>query len=67
MKIPNCHVENKQSNYKQKVSLMPDRCSRMLVCGPSGSGKTNLLNMIYRLLYFNKINLYAKSLQQMKY
>ena len=47
---------------------MPDRYSRMLVCGPSGSGKTNLLlDMIYRLLYFDKIYLYAKNLQESKY
>ena len=32
-------IEDKQSNYKQKVSFMSDRCFRMLVCGPSGSGK----------------------------
>ena len=44
---------------------MPDRCFRMLVCSPSGSGKTNLfLDMIYRLLYYDKIFLYAKTLQQ---
>ena len=67
MKIPNYDVENKQSNCKQKVSFMPDRCFRMLVCSPSGSGKTNLLDMIYRLLYFDKIYLYAKILQQSKY
>ena len=48
---------------------MPDRCFRMLVCGPSGSGKTNhlLLDMIYRVLYYDKIFLYAKHLQQSKY
>ena len=47
---------------------MPDRCVRMLACGPSGSGKTNLLlHMIYRLLYYDKIYLYAKNLQQSKY
>ena len=69
MKIPNNDVEDKQSNQKQKVSFMPDRCFRMLLCGPSRSGKlTNLLlNMIYRLLYFDKIYFYAKNLQQKKY
>ena len=47
---------------------MSDRCFRMLVCGPSGSGKTNLpLDMIYRLLYFHKLYLYAKHLPQKKY
>ena len=68
MKILNYDVKDKQSNYKQKVSFMPDRCFRILVCGPSGSGNTNrLLDMIYRLLYLEKIYLYAKKLQQSKY
>ena len=61
MKILNYDVENKQFDYKQKVPFMPNRCFRMLVCGPSGSGTTNLLSdMIYRLLYFDKIFLNAK-------
>ena len=56
MKILNCDVKDEQSDYKQKVLFMPDRCFRMLVCGPSGSGKTNLLlDMISRLLFFGKI------------
>ena len=50
------------------MSFMPDRCFRMLICAPSGGGKTNLLlDMIYRLLYFDKIYLYARNLQQSKY
>ena len=69
MKIPNYDVKDDfASNYKQKVSFMPDRCFRMLICAPSGSGKTNLLlDMIYRLVYYDKIYLYAKNLQQNKY
>ena len=40
----------------------------MLVCGPSGSGKTNfLLDMICTLLYYDKMFLCAKNLQQSKY
>jgi len=40
----------------------------MLICGPSNSGKTNiLLNMIYELLLFDKIYLFAKNLEQDKY
>ena len=36
--------------------FMPDRCFRMLMVTPSGSGKTNLLlDLIYRLLYYDKI------------
>ena len=47
---------------------MPDRTFRMLICGPSGSGKTNvLLDMIFRLLFYDKIYLYAKNLDQTKY
>ena len=69
MKIPNYDVkDDSSSNYKQKVSFMPDRCFRMLICAPSGGGKTNLLlDMIYRLVYYDKIYLYAKNLQQNKY
>ena len=55
-------------NYRQKYPFMPDQNFRMLICGPSGSGKTNLLlDMILRLLYFDKIYLYAKNLDQSKY
>ena len=40
----------------------------MLVCGPSYSGKPNLLlDMIYRLLFYDKIHLYTRNLQQCKY
>jgi len=68
MKILNYEVKVKHSNYKQKVSFMPERCFTILVCCPSGSGNTNLLlDMIYRLLYFEKIYLYAKNLQQSHY
>ena len=69
MKIPNYDVKDDfSSNYKQIVSFMPDRCFRMLICAPSGGGKTNLLlDMIYRLVYYDKIFLYAKNLQQNKY
>ena len=40
----------------------------MLICSPSGSGKTNtLMHMIYHLLYYDKIYLYAKNLEQSQY
>ena len=56
------------TNYRQKYPFMPDQNFRMLICGPSGSGKTNLLlDMIFRLLYFDKVYLYAKNLDQSKY
>ena len=69
MIIPNYDTDNKvTSNFKQIYDFMPDRCFRMLICGPSGSGKTNtLMHMIYNLLYFDKIYLYAKNLEQSKY
>ena len=57
-----------KSNYKQGHPSMPANTFRMLICGPSGSGKTNtLLNMLYRLLVYDKIYLYTKNLHQDKY
>ena len=69
MKIPNYDTDDKvTSNFKQLYDFMPDRCFRMLICGPSGSGKTNtLMHMIMQLLFFDKIFLYAKNLEQSKY
>ena len=69
MKIHNYDVEESEGDdFVQLHDFMPDRCFRMLLCGPSGSGKTNLLlEMIYKLLYFDKIYLYARNLQQSKY
>ena len=67
--MPNYDVEDDAvSNFIQLYDFMPHQCFRMLVCGPSGSGKTNTLtHMIYNLLYFDKIYLYAKNLEQSKY
>lgn len=69
MRIPNYDAgDDVVSNFRQLYDFMPDRCFRMLICGPSGSGKTNtLMHMIYNLLYFDKIYLYAKNLEQTKY
>ena len=69
MIIPNYDVEDDMvSNFRQLYEFMPDRSFRMLLCGPSGSGKPNtLMHMIYNLLYFDKIYLYAKNLEQSKY
>ena len=68
MKIQNYDIQDDENNeFFQLHSFMPDRCFRMLVCAPSGGGKTNLLlDMIYRLLYFDKIYLYARNIQQSK-
>ena len=70
MKITNydIHDDEEDNVFTQLHSFMPDRCFRLLICAPSGGGKTNLLlDMIYRLLYFDKIYLYARNLQQKKY
>ena len=69
MKIQNYDVEDDEKNdFIQLHDFMPDRCFRCLVSAPSGSGKTNLpLDMIYKLLYFDKIYLYVRNLQQSKY
>ena len=69
MKIQNYDIEDDENNdFVQLHNFMPDRSFRMLRCAPSGSGKTNLLlDMIYRLLYYDKIYLYARNLQMSKY
>ena len=70
MEIPNYDVEgDEDSDFTQLHPFMPDRCFRMLICAPSGGGKTNLLlHMINKpLLFFDKVYLYAKNLQQNKY
>ena len=48
---------------------MPNDTFRMLIRGNSGSGKTNLLYHILMkpLLYYDRIHLYAKNLEQQKY
>ena len=65
MRIPNYDAEDDTvSNFKQLYDFMPNQCFRMLICGPSGSGKTNtLMHMIYNMLYFDKIHLYAKKIR----
>jgi len=69
MKIQNYDIKDDENDdFVQLKSFMLNRCFRMLVCAPSGGGKTNLLlDMIYRLLYFDKIYLYARNLSQSKY
>ena len=63
-------------NYNSKqVTLNPKRSQfspntpcRMLICGPSGCGKTNvLLNLIYDLLPWSTLYVYAKDLTEHKY
>ena len=69
MEIPNYDVDNKNKKFKPIYSFMPNDTFRMLICGNSGSGKTNLLyHMLFEpLLYYDKIYLYAKNLEQEKY
>ena len=69
MKIQNFDIASKKkSNHTQIHPAMPDDTFRMLICGPSNSGKTNtLLHMIYNLLHFDEIVLFAKNLHQDKY
>ena len=69
MEIPNYDVDIKNKKFKQLYSFMPNDTFRMLICGNSGSGKTNLLYhmLIEPLLYYDKIYLYAKNLEQEKY
>ena len=69
MKIPNYDsASTNRSNYKQLLPYMPSNTFRMLICGPSGCGKTNtLMHMLYQLLFYDKVYLYAKNLEQPKY
>ena len=71
MKIPINEIKggNINKNFKQIYSYMPNNTFRMLICGPSGSGKTiTLIDMLIKpLLYFDKIYLYAKNLEQEYY
>ena len=71
MLIPNYDnlIDKKKNNFKQLYNYMPSKSFRMLICGPSGSGKTNaLVHMLLKpLIYYEKIYLYAKNIDQEKY
>ena len=69
MEIPNYDRHDKNTNFKRLYGYMPNDTFRMLICGNSGSGKTNLLyHMLMKpLLYYDRIHLYAKNLEQQKY
>ena len=64
MKIPNYDSASSNiRNYTQLLPYMPSNTFRMLICG-----KTNtLMHLPYKLLFFDKIHLYAKNLEQPKY
>ena len=68
MKIPNYDKASKSSNFTQLYPSMPSDTFRMLICGPSGCGKTNtLMHMLNQFLYYDKIYLFSKNLEQPKY
>ena len=69
MKIPNYDsISESDSNFRRLLPYMPSNTFRMLMCGPSGCGKTNtLMHILYNLLYFDKIFLFSKYLEQPKY
>lgn len=57
-----------REDFKQINELMPDRTFRMLIVGPSGSGKTHLLvNMLWNMLAYDKIFLFARNQDQDPY
>ena len=69
MEILNYDKEETTNNFKQLYNYMPDRCFRMLICGKIGCGKTNtVLHMLIKpLIYYDKIFLCSKNLEQEKY
>ena len=68
MRIINFDQPKSKTNHKRIHPAMPEDYFRLVIPGPSGSGKTNcLLHMIYNLLHFDEILLFAKHLHQDKY
>ena len=70
MLIPNYdNLLNKKNKFEQLHNFMPSKSFRLLICGPSGSGKTNaLVHMLLKpLIYYDKVYLYAKNIDQDKY
>ena len=68
MKIPNYDKAPESNNFTQLYHFMPSNTFRMFICGPSGCGKTNtLMHMLHQLLYYDKIYLFSKNLQQPNY
>lgn len=69
IKIQNYHPKrNKSLSKKQRNPLAPVTPTSILISGHSGSGKTNLLlNLIYDLLYWDNLYVYAKDLDECLY
>lgn len=62
----NKFVEKKE--YHNKNPLAPQHPFRWVAIGPTGSGKTNIVvDLVVNHLYFDKIYIYAKDLQDEKY
>ena len=68
MEIPNYDKKETTNNFKQLYDYMPDRYFRMLIYGKTGCEKTNtVLHILIKLLiYYDKILLYSKYLEQKK-
>ena len=68
MRIINFDQPRSRTKHRRIHPAMPEDSFRLVVACPSGSGKTNtLLHMIYNLLHFDEILLFAKNLHQDKY
>ena len=71
MFIPNYDnlINKNKNNFKRLYNYMPSKSFRMLICGLSGSGKTNALvyMLLKPLIYYDKVYLYAKNIDQEKY
>ena len=71
MLIPNYDnlINKKKNKFVQLYNYMPSKSLKMLICGPSESGKTNALvyMLLKPLIYYDKVYLYAKNIDQEKY
>ena len=68
MRIINFDQPRLRTKHKRIHPAMPEDSFRLVIAGPSGSGKTNtLLHMIYNLLHFDEILLFATNIHQDKY
>ena len=68
MRIINFDQPRSRTKHERIYLTMPEDSFRLVIAGPSGSGKTNtLLHMIYNVLHFDEILLFAKNLHQDKY
>ena len=68
MRIINFDQPKSRTKHERIPPAMPEDSFRLVIVGPSGSEETNvLLHMIYHLLDFDEILLFAKNLHQDKY